>query len=381
MADEVTIEDFEVPEFLENCDVETLHDKMMEELPDDIDKSQGGFPWDFTRPSANLAAELLQQKLPESLKMMFTMWAWGRYLDYKGKEAQLTRKAATNAHTVLKVTGDPGTMIPAGTLFCTEATDDSESVYFASDEFTEIGESGTAEVAVTAQDAGTGSNVNAGTIVLLDEPVDTITNVTNESAVTDAEDEEDDDSFRKRILTSNSKMELSYIGNDADSKRWSEEVSGVGHAVIVDYDDKSGRVGIILTDSSGKPASTELCQKVYDHIMRPDNPAERLAPPNYIPVVTPPELVTLSYTADIELKDGYSIDAVAEAFKSNLKSYYKSVVNEGELKRSAVFALLQNTVGVNDLKHVRVNGDIQNIPISKTQYPETGDVTFTKVVI
>lgn len=381
MADETEVEEFEVPEFLQDCDADTIHDTMMDELPADIDKTEGGWPWDFTRPSAILAAQLLEFYIPEAIKLMFPQWSWGKYLDYIGKADQLTRKPASKAHTVLQVTGEPGTLISPGTVFCTEATDEAESINFVADDLTEIGETGVAEIAVTAQEAGTASNVNKGTIVLLDEPVDAITNVTNLQAVTDGEDTEDDDSFRKRILVNDAKMELSFIGNNADYTRWAEEVAGVGNATIVPYNDKSGRVRIVLVNSSGGVASDELCKEVYNHIMRPDNPMERLAPPDSIPIVTPPELVELSYTADVELDDGFSIDSVTEAFRSNLEAYYKTVDEEGELKRSAIFAVLQNTQGVNDLKHVRINGDIKNIPVSKIQYPMTKSISLTEVTI
>ena len=42
-------ENFTVPAFLQECDVDTIHQKMMDMLPDDIDKTEAGFPWDFTR--------------------------------------------------------------------------------------------------------------------------------------------------------------------------------------------------------------------------------------------------------------------------------------------------------------------------------------------
>lgn len=41
-------EDFTLPAFLQDCDVDTIHQRMMDMLPDDIDKTEAGFPWDFT---------------------------------------------------------------------------------------------------------------------------------------------------------------------------------------------------------------------------------------------------------------------------------------------------------------------------------------------
>ena len=35
---------FELPEFLQDCGADPIHARMLDELPDDIDKTEGGFP-------------------------------------------------------------------------------------------------------------------------------------------------------------------------------------------------------------------------------------------------------------------------------------------------------------------------------------------------
>lgn len=99
--------DFIVPEFLEDCDADTIHARMMDELPNDIDKTEGGFPWDFTRPTALIAAELLQFYIPEAIKLMFPQWSSGSFLDYLAAGSQTKRKASTYAEAVLTLTGEP----------------------------------------------------------------------------------------------------------------------------------------------------------------------------------------------------------------------------------------------------------------------------------
>ena len=53
-------EDFTLPAFLQDCDVDTIHQRMMDMLPDDIDKTEAGFPWGFTMPRALIGSELLE---------------------------------------------------------------------------------------------------------------------------------------------------------------------------------------------------------------------------------------------------------------------------------------------------------------------------------
>ena len=40
--------DFTTPDFMDSSSAEEIHERMMENLPDDIDDMPGGFPWDFT---------------------------------------------------------------------------------------------------------------------------------------------------------------------------------------------------------------------------------------------------------------------------------------------------------------------------------------------
>ena len=53
-------EEMELPGFLENSSEDEIHEKMLGNLPDDIDKSEGGFPWDFTRATAIEISELIE---------------------------------------------------------------------------------------------------------------------------------------------------------------------------------------------------------------------------------------------------------------------------------------------------------------------------------
>ena len=64
-------EEMELPDFLKNSSEDEIHEKMLGNLPEDIDKSEGGFPWDFTRPTAIEISELKEYVLVEVLKSMF----------------------------------------------------------------------------------------------------------------------------------------------------------------------------------------------------------------------------------------------------------------------------------------------------------------------
>lgn len=275
-------EDFTLPAFLQDCDVDTIHQRMMDMLPDDIDKTEAGFPWDFTRPTALIASELLEYYIPETLKLMFPQWSSGEFLDYLANMARLARKAPNFASVTIEITGEPGTIITTGTVFATPATEEAESIEFATEEACVLNENGTGTVIARAMIAGVESNVNANTITMMSVPVEGIVSITNPVKATGGTEEETDDELRERIMEANEQMDDSYIGNESDYKRWAESVAGIGTAIVVPEWNGPETVKIIVLDGNGEAANETLQKAVYNYIMSPESPLDRLAPPNTI---------------------------------------------------------------------------------------------------
>ncbi len=370
--------DFELPDFLEDVDTDTLHQKMLDMLPTDIDKTEGGFPWDFTRPTALIASELLEFYIPEILKLMFPQWATGDYLDYHAKTAGLERKSAGYATATLDIYGTAGTVIPAGTVFATAASGGTASIEFETLSVVTLDDDGYASVIVQALVAGTDSNVDAGTITIMSEPIEGITSITNAEKASGGTEEESDDDLRERIMDANSSSDVSYVGNNADYKRWAESVTGIGTAIVVPEWDGAETVKIVCLDSNGEAANETLLQAVYDYIMSPDDPYSRLAPPNVILTVAAPELVEIEYTFTCVLEDSYTMDDVESAFETALATYYKTASEDGCVKYIQVYALLAAVDGVSDFSDLLMNGSTSNIDIDEDQYPYTAGITGTE---
>lgn len=170
-------------------------------------------------------------------------------------------------------------------------------------------------------------------------------------------------------------MDDSYIGNESDYKRWAESVAGIGTAIVVPEWNGPETVKIIVLDGNGEAANETLQKAVYNYIMSPESPLDRLAPPNTILTVSAPELVEIDYTIkSIELEDGYAQEEVLKDFKTGLAKYYKTVNSEGEVKYNWVHSVLTNTPGVDDFEELLMNGGISNIKIKLDQYPNTKSV-------
>ena len=371
-------EEFTLPAFLENCDVDTLHESMLSLLPDDIDKTEGGFVWDFTRPTALIAAELLQYYIVEAIKLIFPQWSYGTYLDYLASQAQLVRKAAVKATVTLTITGDAGIVIPEGTAFATADINDQPSIEFTTDASATIGAGGTVTVAATAAEGGAASNVEANTITLMVEPLEGIASVTNAAAATGGINEESDDMLRERIMEASKEADQSYTGSIGDYKRWAESVTGMGTAMVIPEWNGAGTVKIVCIDANGEAASQAITTAVYNYIMRPDEPLERLAPPCVVLTVVAPTLVTVTYSFTVELANEYTVAGVQAVFEEALAKYYKTVSNDGEIKYSKVYSLISSIPGIEDYSSLLINGGTSNITIDADKYPKTGTVTITE---
>ena len=269
--------DFEDPDFLEDTDTDDIQERMMDNLPDDISQMEGDFPYDFTMPTAIELSQLYQEGIVQALMAAFPEYAADEFLDLHGEDAGLTRKPAMAATGIVQVTAEEGTVIEAGTVFLVPATDTEDAIEFTSDEDVEWTEDGTLDVAVTAVEGGADGNVAAGTITVMEDPIDEVSAVTNSTPTSGGMDEEDDDAFYERIHAENEDSN-SYIGNDSDFRKWALQVDGIGDCVVEPAWNGPGTVRLILVDSNGQPASSALVQAVSDFILSPNDRSARLLP-------------------------------------------------------------------------------------------------------
>lgn len=377
-------EELELPDFLNNSSEEEIHEKMLSNLPEDIDKSEGGFPWDFTRPTAIEIAELKEYVLVEVLKSLSPVTCEESYLlDYHADGRGLVRRESVNATGYVTVTAKAGLVIPLGYGFSTETDDEGNTIDFVTTEEVTVDSLGNAKIPIEAAEGGSASNVGVNTIVLhagdeTGELLDEIISVTNEEAVTGGLDEEDDDTLRERIVEYDRSHDISYVGNVADYKRWALSVPGVGAVTVIPAKDDSGTIKIILMDQNGVPASKQIQDAVYDYIMRPDSESDRLAPPNAVLEITAPETVVVNISAVVYLREA-EIGDVQNDLKAALQSYLLNVSsNDSAVRISAINSILGAVSGIYDYDSVQINGVSKNVDLESGQMPVLGTVTITE---
>lgn len=373
-------EEFVSPEFVDNSDPDTIQARMMNNLPVGISDMPADFPYDFTMPTAIEISRLIQYNLTRTLMLMFPMWAWGEWLDLHGVSAKVTRKQASRASGHVTVTGTPGTVIEEGTVFCTEGTTDAGAIEFATTAEKTISDSGTVDIAVAAVIAGAAYNVTRNTVILQKQTNKNITSVNNESPIRGGTDEEDDDTYRERILEKLRSAEISFVGCDADYIRWAKEVPGVGSALVEAEFEGPGTVKVVISDPDGRAVGEETLQAVEDYIVSSKDRTKRLAPIGASVTISTVQDMSVTYRAILKLESDYSIDNVKELFLTRLKSYYKVAKDNGEIRYTVVAALLSNTDGVADFSDFLINSGTNNISVASDYYPITtiDELDFTE---
>ncbi|MBQ2633194.1 MAG: baseplate J/gp47 family protein [Oscillospiraceae bacterium] len=407
MADAYTY-DYVAPDFLQGQSADEIHMRMLASLPSDITKEEGSIPWDFTRPSALEKAEFVEFTLNETIKLLFPQWSYGRWLDLHGERENCARRAANKASGTLDVTGVAGTVIPPGYQFATPAGL-TASVLFETLEShvlegtPDAGGMVTNEIAIQAVTGGVSGNVAAGTVKLMVSPINGIRLVTNPEAMTGGTEEEEDADYLVRILEK-VRSGASMTGCNADYRRWAKEVAAVGECIVEPewndpdlpaawrYTDTAGNahcagaVRLIIVDSNGEPANSQILEAVYGHIAGTgaEDP-ERLMPIGAHLTVQAPTAVTVSVAATVILADGEDIGTVTGRFRQALAEYWLEVAEEaaddaagrmGYVRYVQIGAALAKTSGVVDYTGLTANGGTANIAISMGEYPVTGEVAL-----
>lgn len=264
----------ELPEYLTEQTEDAIRQRMLDALPDDVNKTEGDYIWDSLDPVA-IELALAAIWAQEVLRRGFASSTFGSYLDLRCEEHGITRKAAVKATGTaakgnpLTITGSAGTVVPKGFKVVTPADSitNTPSIEFVTTDDCTIGAGGSVTVDLEASEAGAKGNVPAGAINVVVTPVPGVTRVTNVAAITGGTDTEDDASLLGRYLAK--VRNPSAGGNKADYITWAGEVAGVGGVSVVPVKYGNGTVSVAIIDANKQPASQTLIDQVQDYIASP----------------------------------------------------------------------------------------------------------------
>lgn len=361
-----------LPDFLE-VDEDEVHDRMLGQAPENYDTSEGSLFWDATRPTALEVSEIMDSVLPLVIVNMFPQFAEGYFLDYHGERESVTRREATYSTGKINIKGADGTFIPAGTTVTTDEVDGITLEYRTTEDAT-IDASGVVEIRIEALEAGASGNVPADSIVNFLEPISGVQSLNNNEEMTGGIDEEDDDTYRERILLTN--QTRSFTGNKADYIRWAKEITGVGEVLVVPEWDGPGTVKVLIASSTGSVPSQATIDEVQNHIAPDERDGGGLAPIGALVTVTSINSNVIDVSFTVTLEDDFSIDAVIQAIKMQLSVYFSEEIEQGGLVRyTKIGAIIMTTPGIVDYDNLQLNGGIDNIQLEPDEVAVVGEVT------
>jgi uncharacterized phage protein gp47/JayE len=341
---------------------QAILDRLMAQIPDDIDKRQGSITHDMLSPAA-IELALAYIELDNVLNFGFADTTYGEYLDRKVAEAGLTRKPATKAIGQVTIFGDDGVEVPKGYRVLTEG---ESPLYFETKESATI-TGGHATVSAEAVEGGEKGNVPPARITLTTQNIVGITSVTNEQAFTGGVDEESDDELRARYLQKVRKPITS--GNIYHYEQWALSIEGVSAARVFPTWDGNGTVKVVLINDDGRAPDQTVVANTLAHI-------ENVRPIGATVTVVPVTEIAIDVSATLSLDGDLTPADVSEQIAQAIGDYL-STTTETEIRLTHVGNAILSVNNVLDYSDLTLNGQASNITIDAESVAVLGEVTLT----
>lgn len=340
---------------------EQIHQRMLQNTNPSHDRSVGSFVYDVERAAA-IEFELQQARIDEVYKKLDIYNLHGDELTrFVYQQTGVERKLATKAILPVIISGAEGSKINIGDVVS------AGDINFLSVEEKMIDSSGSMEVLVECELAGSIGNVPAGAINKFPTTIPGLVNVYNPEPSTTGYDEETDESLIERYFER--KQNPGKSGNPAHYKQWAKEVTGVGDARVFPRFNGPLTMRVVIINQNGLPADSELVDATYEHISTemPFGVDELL--------IESATAVPIDINATLHLVEGYTEAIVIETIKSNISSYLaKNAFKSNVVSYAQLGALIIESEGVLDYENLEINGGTANIPITDDEIAVMGGI-------
>ena len=238
--------------FSQGNSFEEILGRMLNTVPNTLDKRQGSIIYDALAPAA---AELAQCYIALDVydDQTYLLNAVGENLDNKAYDYGITRNSATYAQKVGKFVDTENELIEIeiGSRWSTPI-ENGGLVYSATQKL----ENG--NYVLTCETAGISGNEYLGTMLPLGA-INNLGSATLLSTYIAGEDEESDDGLRKRIIE---KIKSdTFGGNIADYKQYVKSIDGIGDCLVIPIWNGGGTVKLLIVTTSYEiPTEAKITQ-------------------------------------------------------------------------------------------------------------------------
>lgn len=347
-------------------DSQDILNRMLENVPSDIDIAEGSFLYDSLSP---IAQEFAQSRilLDEVLNSVFAKTAsengYSSELEQRCDEFGIIRKDGTKATTQVTFTGTDNIVIPLGTIVQTTGG----LQYSTLSEVTTSG--GIANINVSAINIGNQYNIPSNTITELTVQLTGITGVNNSNPTTGGTEIESDTDLYTRLILKVQNPTTS--GNVANYIMWALSVEGISQVKVIPTWAGPGTVKVILLDSNKRAPAQGIIDSVISYI-------EENRPIGAVVTVMGAIEVPININATLTLAVESSLEDAKLLIEMQLAEYFKTLAfNDPIVRYTQIANVILDTANVLDYSNFTVNTGTANIQIASGSVAILGSVVVT----
>lgn len=375
----------ELAQELEAHDYDYFLEKMLDQVPENIDKREGSIIYDSLAPAAMICAEQ-SLELANIIRQTYIKTAQGEFLDYRAIEHGTNRYLATQTEVraiFQDQDGQPINNVVVGDRF---ASIGEQPIFYT---VTKINDDLSGEL--IADEAGTAPNSYLGQILPVTSN-DALYWAEIKEVTIPARDAENDEHLRARILNANSW--IAYGGNVSDYLDMMSKIREVGATQVYPTWQGPGTVKLVIINNDYKPASNTLIKKVKEEIDPEDKTTQGygLAPIDHRVTVVAPEILNVNIEATVIVGADANLETVKTNIRKTLEDFFNGLrqtwsnidSTQGRgysiiIYRSKILSRIMMVEGVANSSMPKLNGKDEDIVLAfnndVSQLPMLGEVT------
>lgn len=336
----------------ETMTFESIMQRMLDAVPNTIDKREGSVVYDALAPAA-IELQNLYIELDVVLNQTFVDTATGEYLERRCAERGITKKEASSVIV-------QGIFTPSGV--------DIDGKRFRCGDYTYICDS---TGKLTCETVGTAPNGNMGELIPIDYIEGLETAAISEILIL-GEDREDDETLRAKFFTAIA--EPSFGGNPADYKEKTRAIEGVSACKVTPVWNGGGTVLLTVLGAGYTVPTETLLSKVQTEI-------NGIAPIGHTVTVKGAKATTINITSKISYQNGWSWDSAGGYITATIDEYFAGLSatwdeNENLIVRvSQIESRILNCAGVLDVQDTAINGVTNYLQLDTDKIPMRGSVS------
>lgn len=350
----------------ENITYEDILQRMLDKVPETMDKREGSIIYDALAPAA-IELQNLYLQLDVVLNESFADTASLEYLVRKIEERGLKQKEATSA--ILKAISTPTTVeIEIGSRLSLNTLN-----YIITEKIAD------GEYKVQCETPGVEANAYFGSMIPIDHIAGLETIEVTELLIP-GEDEEDVESLRERYYQS--MQSQSYGGNIADYREKVIELPGIGGVKVTPVWNGGGTVKLTIIDSTfGVPSDEQIksIQEMIDPVGHQGS-GYGIAPIGHTVTVEGAEGVVVDITTNITYVTGWSWETCGSQISKIVDDFLTDLSKGWDLDNETTLIIrisqLESDIlkcdGVFDIADTKLNGSAANLYLDKYQIPIRG---------